>query len=418
MNNFNNNSNFNANDRNINNDNRLRGIARLAETFILMSLWQSLCSDLNLELAYKNARKHKTLKPYILEFEENLYEKLSLLKTELLLHSYQPKSLETFILRDPKTRKISKSDFRDRIVHHALCNIIDPILGKSFIHDSYANRLNKGTLKAIERFEYFARKASHNFTRKTYVLKADIRHYFENVDHDILTNIITRKIKDAEIIWLIKKILKNHSQNKGMPLGNLTSQFFANVYLNEFDYFVKHQLKAKHYIRYVDDFVILHNSKNILENWQNLIGFFLYHQLALELHPDKSKIIPLNRGIDFLGFKIFPYHRLMKRRNRRKFQRKLRENIALFEQQQIGYDELYDFMEGWLAYAKHADTYKLREKITAAFENQFFDDISTKEVNRIVKEQRKLPIPTAEKEVGENTFPPTKYPVSILSLFL
>ncbi len=388
LNNFNNNSNFNANDRNINNNNRLRGIARLAETFILMSLWQSLCSDLNLEQAYKNARKHKTLKPYVLEFEENLYEKLSLLKTELLLHSYQPKPLETFILRDPKTRKISKSDFRDRIVHHALCNIIDPILGKSFIHDSYANRLNKGTLKAIERFEYFARKASHNFTRKTYVLKADIRHYFENVDHDILINIITRKIKDAEIIWLIKKILKNHSQNKGMPLGNLTSQFFANVYLNEFDYFVKHQLKAKHYIRYVDDFVILHNSKSVLENWQILIDFFLYDQLALELHPDKSKIVPIYQGIDFLGFKIFPYHRLMKRRNRRKFQRKLRENISLFENKGVDYDCLYNFMEGWIAYARHAYTYKLRQNILTEFEIKFSGEISNKEINReLLKEK-------------------------------
>jgi retron-type reverse transcriptase len=163
LNNFNNNSNFNANDRNINNNNRVRGIAQRAETFIFMNdLWQQICSSQNLELAFKRARKHKTLKLYVVEFESDLQNNLSLLRTELLLHSYQPRPLETFILRDPKTRKISKSHFRDRIVHHALCNIIEPIFEKSFLCDSYANRIGKGALKAISRFEYFSRKVTKN----------------------------------------------------------------------------------------------------------------------------------------------------------------------------------------------------------------------------------------------------------------
>ncbi|MDP3989710.1 MAG: reverse transcriptase [archaeon] len=156
------NNNFNANDYNINNHNRLRGIAQhLLRPFQLAgyrNLWQEVCDYSNLLLAYKKARKHKTQRPYVLEFEENLTENLKLLQTELFLHSYRPRPLETFILRDPKTRKISRSDFRDRVVHHALCNIIEPFFEKVFIYDSYANRKGKGTLKAIERFEDFYRK--------------------------------------------------------------------------------------------------------------------------------------------------------------------------------------------------------------------------------------------------------------------
>ena len=228
-------------------------------------LWRELCSYDNLLLAFNKARKHKTTKDYVIEFEKNLKDTLLLLKTELFLHCYNTKPLVNFIIRDPKTRKISKSEFRDRVVHHALCNIIEPIFEKCFIYDSYANRIGKGTLKATERFDFFKRKASRNNTLKCYILKADIRKYFENVDCNILVSIIQKRIADRKVIWLIRKILANSSsQSKGMPLGNLTSQFFANVYLNELDQFVKHKLRAKYYIRYVDDFVIFEHDKEKL----------------------------------------------------------------------------------------------------------------------------------------------------------
>lgn len=220
-------------------------------------LYAALCSYNNLFLAYKKARKRKTTKSYVIEFEKNLKENLLLLRSELLLHCYNPKPLVDFIINDPKTRKISKSDFRDMVVHHALCNIIELIFEKSFIYDSYANRIGKGTLKALHRFDFFKRKASKNNKVNCYILKADIKKYFENINHEILLSIIKKRISDKRIIWLIRKILANSSfQNNGMPLGNLTSQFFANVYLNDFDWFVKTKLKAKYYIRYVDDFVI------------------------------------------------------------------------------------------------------------------------------------------------------------------
>ncbi|PIN76586.1 hypothetical protein COV17_01915 [Candidatus Woesearchaeota archaeon CG10_big_fil_rev_8_21_14_0_10_36_11] len=388
LNNFNNN--FNANDRNVNNHNTLRGIAHHnAETLLLKprDLWQELCSVQNLELAYKKARKHKTLRPCVLEFEEKLVENLDMLRTELLFHSYKPRPLKTFILRDPKTRKISKSDFRDRVIHHALCNIIEPFFERMFIYDSYANRKRKGTLKAIQRFEHFRKKLSQNNTFLVFILKSDIRHYFDEVDHAVLLKIIRKRINDPKVLWLIRRVLSNYStsEGKGMPLGNLTSQFFANVYLNKLDQFVKHRIKTKNYVRYVDDFVILHNSEQQLTEWKKKIADFLREELLLDLHPEKTKIIQAIHGVDFLGLKIFPFHKIMKKRNVCSFKRKLRLICEEFDNGEIMYDKVYDFLEGWIAYAKNADTYNLRRNVMGGIEDKFQSEVSTKEYNRLRK---------------------------------
>ncbi|MBS3114542.1 group II intron reverse transcriptase domain-containing protein [Candidatus Woesearchaeota archaeon] len=315
---------------------------------------------------WQEARKHKTTKDYVIEFEKNLKNNLLLLCSELLLHSYNPKPLKTFIVRDPKTRKISKSDFRDRVVHHALCNIIEPIFEKSFIHDTYANRLGKGTLKAVLRFDNFKRKVSKNNTRTCYVLKADIKHYFEAIGHNILLRIVQNKINDSRVFWLIKIILGNYKleeSGKGMPLGNLTSQFFANVYLNELDYFVKYKLKAKYYMRYVDDFAILHNDYPILGRFKEQINEYLIKNLKIELHPDKTKIMQLKNGINLLGYKIFYYHKLLRKSNKVKFERKFKQKLELYKNKSISYEDFIQSLQGWLGYAMWANTYKLRQTI-------------------------------------------------------
>jgi len=198
------------------------GIALDTKTLCMKTyknIYQEIISEENLCLAYKKARKAKTKKDYVREFKKKLKENISELRSELIFHSYQPKPLETFIVRDPKTRKISKSDFKDRIVHHALVNILEPIFDKTFIHDSYANRKGRGTHKAVERFEKFMRITSKNgkvnswFNNnqvKGYVLKADIKHYFEEVDHEVLLNAIKKKIKCQKTLWLIRKIIENY----------------------------------------------------------------------------------------------------------------------------------------------------------------------------------------------------------------
>ncbi len=393
LNNFNNNSDVNLDNRNLNNHRFVRGIAQASAGITpkmvpQRDLWKELCSYENLELAYKKARKHKTQKDYVRHFEKNLENNLLVLRSELSLHSYRPKALTTFIVRDSKTRKISKSDFRDRIIHHALFNIIEQIFDKTFIYDSYANRKSKGTLKALERFDYFKRKVSKNNTKKCFVLKADIKHYFEKVNHSILLNIIKKRIKDKKIIWLIKQILNNHHSEKkgeGMPLGNLTSQFFANVYLNELDYFAKHTLKAGYYIRYVDDFVVFEENKEKLEIYKQVIDGFLRKNLKICLHPDKTKIFCLGNRINFLGFRVFFYHKLLKKSNLRKMQDNLQLLKEKYEKAEISYDKIYNCIEGWLAYAKNADSYKQRKNLMTNVSMMFLNEMSAKEINRYLK---------------------------------
>ncbi|MDO8459490.1 MAG: reverse transcriptase domain-containing protein [Nanoarchaeota archaeon] len=344
------------------------------------NLYEKIISFDNLVLAWKKARKGKTQKLYVVKFEENLEKNLLDLHFDLKEQIYKPIQLETFILRDPKTRKISKSDFRDRILHHAIINILEPIFDKTFIYDSCANRKGKGNLFALKRFNQFKRKVSNNGTKapnvfndsnyiKGYCLKADIKHYFEKVDQEILLKLIEKRIKDKNIIWLISLVIKNNTNfetkregnnlGKGMPLGNLTSQFFANIYLNELDYFIKHELKAKYYIRYVDDFVILHKLKSQLENWKERINSFLKKQLKLEIHPEKSRIIALSRGLDFVGFRNFYHFKLPRKRNIKK----MRHKITSFANKEIQYRELMESFNGWQAYAKWGNTFKIRKSI-------------------------------------------------------
>ncbi|MBI4896172.1 MAG: hypothetical protein HY832_01355 [Candidatus Aenigmarchaeota archaeon] len=340
---------------------------------MMIPLYDQLCLMKNLRKAYKKARKGKGIKWYVVEFEKDLEKDLLQLQKELRNQTYEPRTMKTFTIRDPKTRVISASAFRDRVVHHALCNVTEPIFDKVFIFDSYANRKDKGTHAALQRFDSFMRKVSTNGKLLPdakdnnqvfgYVLKADIRHYFDSVDHDVLMRIISRKMQNEKVLWLIKKILDNHfTKGKGMPIGNMTSQFFANVYLNELDYFVKHKLKAKYYIRYVDDFVIFHHSKEILECYKEQINIFL-KTIELELHPQKSKIIPLQHSITFLGFRIFHRYKLLKKSNMRRIKNRIECFIDMYRDGMMNRMEIFERTEGWNAYALHGNTYKLRKKI-------------------------------------------------------
>ncbi|MBU2637589.1 MAG: helix-turn-helix domain-containing protein [Nanoarchaeota archaeon] len=340
------------------------------EKGVVEDIYEEMCSYENLESAFIRARRGKTLKTYVIEFEKKLKENLMQLRAELLMQKYSPQPLKTFILRDPKTRKISKSAFRDRVVHHAVCNLIEPVFDSRFIHDSFANRIGKGTFNAVKRFDEFKRKVSKNNTLRCYILKADVKGYFDNVDHKILIQILSKRIRDERAMRLITKIIANHkdgSANKGMPLGNLTSQFFANVYLNELDQYVKHKLRAKYYIRYVDDFAILHQSRKALEDYKERIDIFLKEKLCLKLHPDKSRIIKLESGIGFLGFRVFYHHKLLARKNMRKFEKNLEQMGRQYMAGKLRREKVIEKFEGWLAYAVHANTYKYRRRMTSRF---------------------------------------------------
>ncbi len=198
-----------------------------------------------------------------------------------------------------------------------------------------------------------------------YVLKAYIKHYFDTLDHGILLDSIKRKVIDKRVIWLVQKILDNHvskQPGKGMPIGNLTSQFFTNLYLSELDYFVKHELKVKCYIRYVDDFVLLDRTQKKLEECKEQISSFL-EGLRLELHPDKSKVYPFHKGVTFLGFKVFYHHRLLKKSNIRKMEQRMREFKSALENNEISHEDIVRSFESWLGYAKQGNTYGLRKRM-------------------------------------------------------
>lgn len=338
-------------------------------------LYKKLYSTANLNLAFKKARKGKSKRNYVINFESNLEKNIAILQRDLRLKKYNPTKLKKFIVRDPKTRTIHSSIFRDRIVHHAIVNLLNPIYEKIFIYDSFASRKFKGTHKAVERFEYFINKVSSNGQKinqpfnnnsiKGYVLKIDIKHYFATIDHNVLLNILKKNIQDEDLIWLIEIVInnfRNQSKGKGLPLGNYTSQFFANIYLNHLDYFVKHKLKAKYYIRYVDDFVILHKNKDVLVEYLNKIEKYLKF-LKLELHPDKSELHALRNGITFLGYSIFYHYRLLRQRNIRYFRKRLDEKLEFYRSGLINEKELKGFIDGWNGYSNFANSHNFNKKV-------------------------------------------------------
>jgi retron-type reverse transcriptase len=337
-------------------------------------LYEKLYSIENLISAFKKARKGKSKKDYVISFESNLNRNLKLLQKELKSKTYKPCQLKKFVIRDPKTRTIHKSLFRDRIVHHAIINIIQPIYEKRFIYDSFASRKSKGSHVAVKRFEYFVRKVSsngqtinksfNNNSIKGYCFKADIKHYFNTINHKVLLDILRKNIKDKDLIGLIKIVLDNFEtpEGKGLPLGNYTSQFFANVYLNQLDYFIKHRLKAKYYIRYVDDFVILDKDKKKLKEYWNKINKYIIY-LKLELHPDKSEIHALRNGITFLGYRIFYHYKLLKKRNINYFYKRFNKKLNLYREGLIEKEDLESFLQGWKGYSKFANTHNFNKKI-------------------------------------------------------
>jgi retron-type reverse transcriptase len=279
-----------------------------------------------------------------MKFALNLEENLFSLQKQLQDRTYKPGQSIAFIVQKPKIREIFAADFRDRVVHHLLYNYLAPIYERVFIYDSWACREGKGTHGAMLRLRDFeVRLLRQEYSSAVnYYLKMDIKSFFTSIDKQILYDLVMRKVKNEEILWLSKTIIfhdcahdvppKIQSQQslfdklpgdkslftanagKGLPIGNLTSQFFANVYLNELDQFVKHKLKAKYYVRYVDDFVILADDRALLEFYKSAIMAFVEKRLGLRAHPGKSFIRPVSSGVDFVGYVVRPDYVLVRKR--------------------------------------------------------------------------------------------------------
>lgn len=338
------------------------------------NLFPGITSFENLVLAARKAAVGKRSRPNVQEFLMQLEYELCRIQDNLKNKTYVPGAYREFLIFDPKKRMISAAPFRDRVVHHALCNIIAPLVEGKMIYDSYANRKGKGVHRAVTRYQTYCRKYE-------YVLKCDIKKYFPSIDHAILKQQLRRIIACPETLWLIDTIIDGSnpqvesleyfpgddlltplSRQRGLPIGNLTSQFFANIYLNRFDHFVKETLRCKAYIRYVDDFVVFSNNKSILWEIKREIESALV-LLRLKLHPDKGHIHCTKKGLTFLGYRIFPAYKRIKRENIVKTRRRLRKLQQQYRTRQIDLESVERSLRGWLGHAMFANTWNLRRQL-------------------------------------------------------
>lgn len=339
-------------------------------------LYPKIIQPENLLKSFEQACYEKRYRACALIFKQNLGMNILALRQSLLNKTYQPGKYHFFQVYDPKFRQIAAAPFIDRIVHHALCRIIEPIFDSKFIYDTLACRREKGTHHGVKRLQKFLRKQGIN-----YVLKCDVSKYFYSINHQILLNILAKTIPDQDTLWLLEKIISSYESGneydelfpensyyqtkkpRGIPIGNLTSQLFANVYLNEFDQFVKEKLKVKYYLRYVDDFLILGPNKQYLRNLIPSLKEFLKEKRYLTLHPKKIRIYPAKIGVDFLGYIIFKDFKLVRARNIKKFRKRLKMFQKLLIAEKITEKRVCVSITCWLAHAEHADSYRLRKSI-------------------------------------------------------
>jgi RNA-directed DNA polymerase len=340
------------------------------------SLFAQVVDWSNLLLAYRKASRGKRGKTSAATFEYQVADKLLTLQAELTAQTYQPAGYVHFTIHDPKTRKISAAPFRDRVTHHALCNIIEPLFEAQFHPHSYANRINKGTHRAVDHLQ----ACSRHFR---YCLRVDIVKHFPSIDHLILQDIIADTVRDERALWLVERIIASgegvlddqypmhyfegddvfaRNRATGLPIGNLTSQFWSNVYLNPLDWFIEYELGCRGYCRYVDDMALFSDSKRQLYAWKQAIVDFLA-TLRLTIHDEQAQVVPCQHGIPWLGFVVYPTHRKLKRRNVVKFTRRLKARWREYNADQITFAELDASVQGWINHVRYADTWGLRRHI-------------------------------------------------------
>lgn len=332
----------------------------------------------NLWLAYGKAARGKRGAASVAGFEIQAADRLVELQAELRSKTYRPGPYTHFTIHEPKRRKISAAPFRDRVAHHALCNVIEPLFEARFINDSYANRIGKGTHRAVDRLQEFAR-------RDRYVLRLDVVQHFPSLDHAILRDAIAEVIRDEDVLWLVDTILASGAgvladeydmvyfpgddlfaalRPRGLPIGNLTSQFWSNVYMNALDWFVIKELGCPAYLRYVDDFALFADGKQQLWEWKAAVIAFLATS-RLTVHASAAQVQPVSAGIPWLGFVVYPTHRLLKRRNVVHFARRFALNLDLFRAGRISFAEFDASVQGWINHVRYGDTWGLRKALLA-----------------------------------------------------
>lgn len=323
----------------------------------LRHIFHNIISVENLLTSWREFLRGKKKRKDVAEFSVNFLDNILSLHKELKNKTYGHGDYQAFKINDPKPRDIHKASVRDRLVHHAIYRILYPYFDCKFIFDSYSCRNEKGTHKAIYRLRNFGQIISKNNTKTCWILKCDIRKFFANINHEILKNILKKYIVDENVLWLLTQVIDSFKTKPGigLPLGNLTSQLFVNIYLNELDQFVKRELKIRYYARYCDDFVILHNDKNYLKNIIPKISKFLAKELKLSLHPHKVFIKTLASGVDFLGWVNFSKHRILRTNTKRRMIKRIKKNPRP------------ESVVSYLGLLSHGNTQKISEKIRTLY---------------------------------------------------
>ena len=371
------------------------------------NIFDQITSLENLFTAWDEFKSDKLKKKDALAFEWSLENNILELHRDLKYHKYRHGVYTAFTITDPKQRKIHKAIVLDRILHHAIFRVLNPLFEPTFISNSFSCRVRKGSHKGINTLAGALNTVSKNHRKPCFALKCDIKKFFDSVDHQILLDMIKYKIKDLDLHCLIKGIIgsfwipdqvrndtqldlfgrslhprlecrgvemtpirerenKNTSQ-RGIPIGNLTSQLFANIYMNEFDQFVKHKLKIQHYCRYTDDFVIVSDNRSYLENLLPEIQSFLSDKLKLELHPNKVSICKIRRGIDFLGYVILPHYRRLRTKTKNRIFKKLKLRVVEYKAGLISEETLRQSLNSFLGVLSHSNSHELRQELLNQF---------------------------------------------------
>lgn len=320
-------------------------------------LIEKICTTKNVVKAYKKARKCKRYRPTVLKFETDRELNLIRVIADLRNVTYHAGTYFVFKVFEPKERLIMALPFYDRVIQHAIVNIIEPIFEKRFVFHSYACRKDKGAHAASDTLSRWLYNLQIKQGKKIYAIKADIHHYFQSIDHEVLKQEVRRYISDKAVLKLLDHIIDHNGiypDGVGIPVGNLTSQLFANVYLNILDHYIKHNLHVHYYIRYMDDFIILGEDPAELKELLQQIDAFIEERLHLHLNP-KTTIIAAKNGVDFVGYRHFPAFRIL----RKGATRRIKKLLRAFETGEVD-EELFDrSIESRIGHAKHADTFNL-----------------------------------------------------------
>jgi len=337
---------------------------------IYKNLYPLIISAENLFAAWEVFKSDKRNKPDVAEFEQKVEQHIFQLRRDLRDKTYKHGPYYGFWVHDPKRRRIHKATVRDRVLHHAIFRIINPVFEPTFIPTSFSCRVGKGTHKGVESVRDMLRAESKNGAEQCWVLKCDIRKFFDSVDHSVLLGVLKQRVGDADAFGLLTKIVESYSttEGKGIPIGNLTSQMFANIYMGEFDHFVKHSLRVKRYARYTDDFVAVSTDKKYLENLLPPMRDFLKEKLKLELHPQKVTIRKYRQGADFLGYVVLPNNIAVRTRTKKRMFRKMAERVAAYQSGTISKAAMEGALSSYLGVLSHADAHELTER----FRNQFW----------------------------------------------